>query len=125
MHNTVVAVVLSLLMAVAAVPMASQVAGSTTIGVSPDEVKTLTRGWSAKKQILGKPVFNDQYERVEEVEDSVHRARQSLCYPSWRRGGIPLRTSTWRAPGVSSRRRREDRVRGRYEGLAGTVRRPA
>src|SRR4026209_628560 len=49
MHNTVVAVVLSLLMAVAVVPVAAQVAGSTTIGVSPDEVKTLTRGWSAKK----------------------------------------------------------------------------
>ena len=33
MHNTVVAVVLSLLMAVAAVPVAAQVADSTTIGM--------------------------------------------------------------------------------------------
>ena len=80
MHNTVVAVVLSLLMAVAAVPVAAQVAGSTTIGVSPDEVKTLTRGWSAKKQILGKPVYNDQDERVGEVEDLIIAPDKSLSY---------------------------------------------
>ena len=42
--------------------------GSTTIGMSPDEVKTLACGWSATKQILGKPVYNDQDERVGEVE---------------------------------------------------------
>ena len=80
MHNTVVAVVLSLLMAVAAVPVAAQVAGSTTIGVSPDEVKTLARGWSAKKQILGKPVYNDQDERVGEVEDLIIAPDKSLSY---------------------------------------------
>jgi hypothetical protein len=59
MQKTVVAGVLSVMMAVAAGNVAAQVAGSTTIGVSPDEVKTLARGWSAKKQILGKPVYND------------------------------------------------------------------
>ena len=80
MHNTVVAVVLSLLMAVAVVPVAAQVAGSTTIGVSPDEVKTLTRGWSAKKQILGKPVYNDQDERVGEMEDLIIAPDMSLSY---------------------------------------------
>jgi hypothetical protein len=80
MHNTVVVVVLSLLMAVAAVPVAAQVAGSTTIGVSPDEVKTLARGWSAKKQILGKPVYNDQDERVGEVEDLIIAPDKSLSY---------------------------------------------
>ena len=71
MHTMVVAGVLSLLMAVAAVDVAAQVAGSTTSGVSPDEVKTLARGWSTKKQILGKPVYNDQDEGVGEVEDLI------------------------------------------------------
>ena len=42
--------------------------GSTTIGGSPDEVKTLVCGWSATKQIFGKPVYNDQDERLDEVE---------------------------------------------------------
>jgi sporulation protein YlmC with PRC-barrel domain len=80
MHKTVVAGVLSLLMAIAAAYVAAQVAGSTTIGVSPDEVKTLARGWSAKKQILGKPVYNDQDERVGEVEDLIIAPDKSLSY---------------------------------------------
>jgi sporulation protein YlmC with PRC-barrel domain len=67
-------------MAVAAVNVAAQVAGSTTIGVSPDEVKTLARGWSAKQQILGKPVYNDQDERVGEVEDIIITPEKSLSY---------------------------------------------
>lgn len=68
MQKTVVAGVLSVMMAVAAGNVAAQVAGSTTIGVSPDEVKTLACGWSATKQIFGKPVYNDQDERLDEVE---------------------------------------------------------
>src|SRR2546427_3300827 len=71
MHTTMMAGILSRLLAVAAVPVGAQVAGSTTSGVSPDEVKTLARGWSAKTQILGKPVYNDQDEQVGEVEDRI------------------------------------------------------
>jgi len=80
MHTTMMAGVLSLLLAVAVVPVGAQVAGSTTTGVSPDEVKTLARGWSAKKQILGKPVYNDQDERVGEVEDLIVTPDKSLSY---------------------------------------------
>jgi hypothetical protein len=80
MHTTVVAGVLSILIAVAAGPVGAQVAGSTTSGVSPDEVKTLARGWSAKKQILGKPVYNDQDERVGEVEDLLITPDKALSY---------------------------------------------
>ena len=80
MHTTMMTGVLSLLLAVAAVPVGAQVAGSTTTGVSPDEVKTLTRGWSAKKQILGKPVYNDQDEQVGEVEDLIVTPDKSLSY---------------------------------------------
>ena len=36
------------MMAVAAGNVAAQVAGSTTIGVSPDEVKTLARGYGER-----------------------------------------------------------------------------
>jgi hypothetical protein len=88
MHHTMVAGVLSLLLAVTAVPVAAQVAGSTTTGVSPDEVKTLTRGWSAKKQILGKPVYNAQDERVGEVEDLIIAPDKSLSYAIISVGGF-------------------------------------
>jgi PRC-barrel domain len=88
MQKTVVAGVLSVMMAVAAGNVAAQVAGSTTIGVSPDEVKTLARGWSAKKQILGKPVYNDQDERVGEVEDLIIALDKSLSYAILGVGGF-------------------------------------
>jgi hypothetical protein len=34
--------------------------GSTRLGVSIEEVKIVASGWSAKKQILGKTVFNEK-----------------------------------------------------------------
>jgi sporulation protein YlmC with PRC-barrel domain len=80
MRNTVVAGLLSLLMAVAAVNVAAQVAGSTTLGVPAGEITTLARGWSAKKQILGKPVYNDQNERVGDVDDIIITPDKSLSY---------------------------------------------
>ncbi len=33
----------------------TQIAGSTTIGVSQEETKLVAAGWSAKKNILGRP----------------------------------------------------------------------
>ena len=88
------------MMAVAAGNVAAQVAGSTTIGVSPDEVKTLARGWSAKKQILGKPVYNDQDERVGEVEEtSSSRLTSPSPAPSSASGvASAWARTTWRSP---------------------------
>jgi len=80
MRNTVVAGLMSMMMAVAAVNVAAQVAGSTTLGVSATEITTLAHGWSAKKQILGKPVYNDHNERVGDVEDIIIAPDKSLSY---------------------------------------------
>ena len=38
----------------------AQVAGSTLIGVSVAEMRDVSIGWSAKRQILGQAVFNDK-----------------------------------------------------------------
>jgi sporulation protein YlmC with PRC-barrel domain len=80
MRNTVVAGLMSVMMAVAVVNVAAQVAGSTTLGVPAPEITTLARGWSAKKQILGKPVYNDQNEKVGEVDDIIITPDKSLSY---------------------------------------------
>jgi sporulation protein YlmC with PRC-barrel domain len=80
MRHTVVAGLMGLIMAVAAVNVAAQVAGSTTLGVPATEVTTLARGWSAKKQILDKPVYNDNNERVGEVDDIIIAPDKSLSY---------------------------------------------
>jgi len=80
MRNTVIAGLMSVMMAVAAVNVAAQVAGSTTLGVPATEITTLAHGWSAKKQILGKPVYNDNNERVGDVDDIIITPDKSLSY---------------------------------------------
>jgi len=80
MRNTVVAGLMGVIMAVAAVNVAAQVAGSTTLGVPATEITTLARGWSAKKQILGKPVYNDNNDRVGDVDDIIIAPDKSLSY---------------------------------------------
>ncbi|HEX9444360.1 MAG TPA: PRC-barrel domain-containing protein, partial [Candidatus Binatia bacterium] len=47
------------------------VAGAQTIGVTQAEVKVLANGWSAKKKILGKAVYNDQGQRIGTVDDII------------------------------------------------------
>jgi sporulation protein YlmC with PRC-barrel domain len=80
MRKTVVAGLLGVIMAVAAGKVTAQVAGSTTIGVPATEITTLTKGWSAKKQILGKLVHNDRDERVGQVDDIIVAPDKSISY---------------------------------------------
>lgn len=47
------------------------VAGAQTIGVTQAEVKVLASGWSAKKKILGKAVYNDQGQRIGTIDDII------------------------------------------------------
>jgi sporulation protein YlmC with PRC-barrel domain len=60
--------------------VAAQVAGSTTTGVTVEELKTIALGWSAKKQILGKPVYNDRDEKVGDVDDLIIAPDSSVSY---------------------------------------------
>jgi sporulation protein YlmC with PRC-barrel domain len=80
MRNTVIAGLMGIMMAVTAVDVAAQVAGSTTTGVTVEELKTIALGWSAKKQILGKPVYNDKDEKVGDVDDLIIAADSSVSY---------------------------------------------
>jgi sporulation protein YlmC with PRC-barrel domain len=47
------------------------VAGVQTIGASQEEVKILAVGWSAKKNILGKAVYNDNNEKIGTIDDII------------------------------------------------------
>ena len=47
----------------------SQVAGTTLVGVAEAELRRVAVGWSAKREVLGQPVFNDLNERVGTVDD--------------------------------------------------------
>jgi len=80
MRNTVIAGIMGVMLAVAAVDAAAQVAGSTSPGISVEELKTIARGWSATKQILGKSVYNDKNEKVGDVDDLIIAPDSSVSY---------------------------------------------
>ena len=68
--------------------LGAQVAGSTTIGVSVEEVKAVAIGWSAKKKILGKDVYNDKNEKIGTVDDLIITPDRSLSYAIIGAGGF-------------------------------------
>jgi sporulation protein YlmC with PRC-barrel domain len=61
-------------------PAWAQVAGSTTIGVSVVEATRLTMGWSVKKGILGKVIYNDVGDKVGEVKDLIISPDRTVSY---------------------------------------------
>jgi sporulation protein YlmC with PRC-barrel domain len=60
--------------------LGAQVAGSTTIGVSVEEMKAVAIGWSAKKKILGKAVYNEKGEKIGVVDDLIITLDRSVSY---------------------------------------------
>ena len=56
------------------------VAGSSTLGITTEEVKVVAMGWSAKKKILGKAVYNDKNEKIGVVDDLIVAPDRSLSY---------------------------------------------
>ena len=65
------------------------VAGSTaTVGVSIDESTKLAMGWSVKKTILGKAVYNDEGQKVGIVEDLIISPDRNVSYAIVGAGGF-------------------------------------
>jgi sporulation protein YlmC with PRC-barrel domain len=71
MRNPVTAVLMGVMLVVVVGNVSAQIAGSTTPGMSVEELQTIARGWSATKQMLGKPVYNDKNEKVGDVDDLI------------------------------------------------------
>ena len=66
----------------------AQVAGSTTIGVTKEEIKAVMEGWSAKKAILGKAVYNDKNEKIGTIDDLIITPDRSVSYAIIGAGGF-------------------------------------
>ena len=69
--KTSVMVISIVLLAAVAGPAGAQVAGSTRLGVTVEQTSAIAVGWSAKKQVLGQPVYNEQNQRVGIIDDLV------------------------------------------------------
>jgi hypothetical protein len=58
----------------------AQVAGTTVVGVSVTEATQVATGWSAKKSILGKAIYNDAGNKVGKVEDLIIAPDRHVSY---------------------------------------------
>ena len=66
----------------------AQVAGTTLLGASYTELRDVALGWSAKRQILGRPVYNDSDERVGSIDDVIVTTDKSVSYAIINAGGF-------------------------------------
>jgi len=66
----------------------AQVAGSTVIGVAAAELREVATGWSAKHQVLGRAVFNDNNQRIGVIDDIIIAPDKSVSYAIIGAGGF-------------------------------------
>jgi len=87
MKRTVILMLVSVALMTSIIAQA-QVAGSTVLGVAAVELRDVTMGWSAKRQVLGKAVFNDKNERIGSVDDIVIAPDKAVSYAIIGAGGF-------------------------------------
>jgi hypothetical protein len=66
----------------------AQVAGSQPLGVTIEQSNALLQGWSVKKSVLGKPVYNDQNVKIGTIRDLVVDPSGSLSAAIISAGGF-------------------------------------
>ena len=71
-----------------ATDVAAPVAGGTNLGVSVAVVQQLAYGWSVKKKVLGKAIFNDKNQKIGKVEDVIIAPDKSVSYAIVSTGGF-------------------------------------
>jgi sporulation protein YlmC with PRC-barrel domain len=70
-------------------PVAAQVAGgTTTLDTSVTESTKLAMGWSVKKTLLGKSIYNDAGQKVGKVEDLIISPDKNVSYVIVGAGGF-------------------------------------
>jgi sporulation protein YlmC with PRC-barrel domain len=78
----------SVLLTGATTSISQQVVGSTQLGVTVIELRDVTTGWSAKRQVLGKTVFNDSGDGIGKVDDIIVAPDKAVSYAIIGAGGF-------------------------------------
>ena len=66
----------------------AQTAGSSLIAISETELREVAVGWSAKKEIIGKDVYNDTGNKIGEVTDLIVSPSRKVTYAILGVGGF-------------------------------------
>ena len=67
---------------------AQPVAGTTTLGVAATEVQAVATGWSLKKSVLGKSVYNEEGKAVGKIDDVIVAPDKAVSYAIIGAGGF-------------------------------------
>ena len=78
----------SLLLSATTMSFSQQVVGSPQLGVAYAELRDVTAGWSAKRQVLGKTVYNDKGEAIGKVDDIIVAPDKAVSYAIIGAGGF-------------------------------------
>ena len=78
----------SLLLSAATMSLSQNVVGSTQLGVAVAELRDVTMGWSAERQILGKTIYNDKGDVVGKVDDIIVAPDKAVSYAIIGAGGF-------------------------------------
>jgi sporulation protein YlmC with PRC-barrel domain len=78
--KTLMAVFIAACTAATAQGAAAQVAGQQPIGITVAETDAILAGWSVKRSILRKPVFNEHAEKIGTVYDIVVAPDKSVSF---------------------------------------------
>jgi len=68
--------------------VSAQVAGTTLLGVEYAELRDVTTGWSAKRQLLGQAIYNEKNEKVGSVDDLIVSPSKAVSYAIIGAGGF-------------------------------------
>ncbi|CAJ0804718.1 hypothetical protein LMG18090_04665 [Ralstonia mannitolilytica] len=82
------AVLLATAFVAAAPQVSAQVAGHAALGVSVTELDAIIKGVSVKKQVLGKPVYNEANEKVGSVRDLIVTPENAVSFAVVGAGGF-------------------------------------
>ncbi len=78
----------SVLLTGATMSVGQQVVGSTQLGVAVAELRDVTTGWSAKRQVLGKTIYNDSGDGIGKVDDIIVAPDKAVSYAIIGAGGF-------------------------------------
>jgi sporulation protein YlmC with PRC-barrel domain len=88
-RSIVMAAALStVLLGVISASQGQQVVGSTQLGVAVAELRDVTVGWSARRQILGQSIYNDKGEAIGKADDIIVAPDKAVSYAIIGAGGF-------------------------------------
>jgi len=88
MNRSILAACVNLTLASSVGLAQAQIAGTTTVGVEVSALQELAVGWSARKQILSRSVFNEKGERLGAIDDLIITPDKALSFAIIGAGGF-------------------------------------